>query len=743
MENIKRIFIINLDDRRDRWFYCEHQAKLFNFKRYERFSAIKHTNGMIGCTLSHKKLIEYCLDYKDDDDDDIYLILEDDFFFIKPIEEIKPIIKHLYFRKDLWDVFCFSRTYEQFYDENIDSIFYRIEKCHSTCAFMFKRKMLEIFSRSHQQAFHNNIPIDVSWLDYMKIFRFYSTRYPIIKQMNSYSNIEKKINVYQENSYILLHPKGQLGNILFQIAAAVALSLKNQKFLYITHSKEFTDYNKKFKLFTNFDYNDTLRPKSKITYNDIPYKPLVVDKNESYLLDGYFQSPLYFKEFIPEGKIFFDLLHIPDFIKNKANKYLESYKGYELIAVHVRRGDYINKHNHNIFIDLMKTEYYKKAIDKISLLLKNKRKQFLIFSNEPEYIKKNSFLNIYKVVDEYNDVLFHFYLMTRCHHYIIANSSFSWWGAYLSSNTSNKIVLRPDKFFYSTLQEYEIRDMFLSHWIPLISSDTTIVTMYYPINKSKYSRRDYEEKWIPNLMKIKTPMVIFTSHDMVPYFKKLREHYSFGTFIYILEFKDLYANQFYFDIDKDPEKNIHSKELYIIWNSKVSILEIASTKNYFDTKYFMYLDIAIFREIIHYNYNHFPQISSIKPYLDKKKICVCYINNHNTIMGGFLVGVQDSIRNFHQLYYNELEKNSKKIFYGKDQILYTYLYHKYPKNFHVIESDDLDDSGENPWFKILWHLCPMKSNETNESNRSKFIYTFIILVLLLLLICTLLYFIYK
>lgn len=110
------------------------------------------------------------------------------------------------------------------------------------------------------------------------------------------------------------------------------------------------------------------------------------------------------------------------------------------VSIHVRKGDYVNTD-----LDITGISFYKSAIDIIRNNISNP--QFYIFSDDADYIKINfSFLNkdSYKIIDwnkghsSYIDMQ----LMSECKHNIIANSTFSYWAAYLNTN-ENKLVIRP------------------------------------------------------------------------------------------------------------------------------------------------------------------------------------------------------------------------------------------------------------------------------------------------------------
>lgn len=116
----------------------------------------------------------------------------------------------------------------------------------------------------------------------------------------------------------------------------------------------------------------------------------------------------------------------------------------ESVSVHIRRGDYLKLPNYSVCDE----NYYRKAIEHIKGLISNPI--FYIFSNEPEWcsVFMKQFNVSFKIVDwnhgadSYQDM----YLMTQCKHDIIANSTFSWWGAWLNQN-SNKIVAAPSNWF--------------------------------------------------------------------------------------------------------------------------------------------------------------------------------------------------------------------------------------------------------------------------------------------------------
>lgn len=109
------------------------------------------------------------------------------------------------------------------------------------------------------------------------------------------------------------------------------------------------------------------------------------------------------------------------------------------VSIHVRRGDYVNN---PFYVDLTKTDYYDDAIAMFP------DKQFLIFSDDPEFAKQNFIGKMFQVMEGQTE-LEDFNQMASCEHNIIANSSFSWWAGYLNPNPSKIVVAPSVEHWYS------------------------------------------------------------------------------------------------------------------------------------------------------------------------------------------------------------------------------------------------------------------------------------------------------
>lgn len=173
------------------------------------------------------------------------------------------------------------------------------------------------------------------------------------------------------------------------------------------------------------------------------YIPAIEKINDNTYLYGYFQTELFFKPIREE--IINSLTMRPGIQLNDRNRIIiQQLEVENSVSIHVRRGDYIN----SIFTLLEMESYYKKAIEKIIKIIPSAK--FYLFSNDKDWLEENfSSLGInYEIIDfnsgkqSYLDMI----LMSKCKHNIIANSSFSWWGAWLNQN-SEKIVIAPKNWY--------------------------------------------------------------------------------------------------------------------------------------------------------------------------------------------------------------------------------------------------------------------------------------------------------
>lgn len=131
------------------------------------------------------------------------------------------------------------------------------------------------------------------------------------------------------------------------------------------------------------------------------------------------------------------------------------------VSIHIRRGDYLSPQYKSIYGNVCTIEYYQKAINII--LEETEYPIFFIFSNDIEWVKSNFILKNAVFIDwnTKEDSFYDMYLMSHCQHHIIANSSFSFWGAMLQ-NKKNGINVYPKKWYNAV---YDAPDIFPASWL--------------------------------------------------------------------------------------------------------------------------------------------------------------------------------------------------------------------------------------------------------------------------------------
>ena len=258
---------------------------------------------------------------------------------------------------------------------------------------------------------------------------------------------------------------GGLGNQMFQFAAGYAAARRNN----VELSLDLRRFNQRplhngFELQNVFDIyskvNFLYKPLSSKFINikeilnridktfhafeepHFQYTPKILGIPKHTILNGYWQSELYFKDYTQEIRKIFSFCNQLD---KKNSLVANDIDQNNSISIHVRRGDYLLKENNNHYVDLMK--YYLKAIEESSKFFNNPK--YFIFTDDTLWVTKNLILNYpYTIIDVNNGInsFFDMYLMSICKSNIISNSSFSWWGAWLN-NKKDKIVYAPKYWF--------------------------------------------------------------------------------------------------------------------------------------------------------------------------------------------------------------------------------------------------------------------------------------------------------
>ena len=194
--------------------------------------------------------------------------------------------------------------------------------------------------------------------------------------------------------------------------------------------------NRYFKKITNLFQKSVFYKEKEFNFNPSIFN--IAERN--VYLEGYFQSENYFVKHEKQIRKDFEIISP---LKEQTQQTIAYIQKVNSVSLHIRRGDYLQHAMHNTD----KSEYYKTAMSIIENKIENP--VYFIFSDDIPWAKENFKTNFDTIFIDFNDALTNFEdlkLMLSCQHNIIANSSFSWWGAWLN-NYENKIVIAPKLWF--------------------------------------------------------------------------------------------------------------------------------------------------------------------------------------------------------------------------------------------------------------------------------------------------------
>ena len=295
---------------------------------------------------------------------------------------------------------------------------------------------------------------------------------------------------------VLIH--GGLGNQMFQVFTALATAIRNGDTCYFIHTM--MDASGKRATYWNSIFHN-LRPMTVLstTANVQRFMQLPEHKEPSFKytplpgktamnstpvkLVGYFQSDKYFADVQDQ---IYDKLQLLDQQRSIRDMFAENpwfSCGAVTVAMHFRIGDYAHIQDAHPILPL---EHYRQALkhildhvnnnnnnnnnnSKINVLIFNQacdnaviRDHMRQLNADPEFAARCRFHKVPDMFDDWKQML----LMSVCDHNIIANSTFSWWGAYLNQNP-DKIVCYPSTWFGPALKKHDTRDLFPSNWVKI------------------------------------------------------------------------------------------------------------------------------------------------------------------------------------------------------------------------------------------------------------------------------------
>ncbi len=285
---------------------------------------------------------------------------------------------------------------------------------------------------------------------------------------------------------IIVNLKGGLGNQMFQYALGRTLALKNKTILKLDvagldRANKIGDIYRAFGL-SAFTIKKTIATAEEVQALKYPYgkiskgwrwfafkilkrthvvfEPALLKRKGDIFLDGYFQSPRYFTD-IRDTLLADFTLEEP--LSPAGATIANQIKSTTAVSIHVRRGDYIKNPQVLKEFGVCSLQYYQAAINHIKSIHPNPT--FFVFSDDMNWVRENLPVGDNAVyvsdasIKDYQELI----LMSTCSYNIIANSSFSWWGAWLNQNP-NKIVITPNPWFESA--EWD-KDLISESWIQL------------------------------------------------------------------------------------------------------------------------------------------------------------------------------------------------------------------------------------------------------------------------------------
>jgi hypothetical protein len=193
-----------------------------------------------------------------------------------------------------------------------------------------------------------------------------------------------------------------------------------------------------------------------------PFKPEIWSTPRDVYLDGYWQSEKYFSDISGTVRREFAVRHELD-VQN--GEMAARIRDTQSVSVHVRRGDYVSDPTISLIHGTCGLDYYLRSIHVIADQVVHPH--FFVFSDDLVWAKENLRLDYPTTFVDHNnsDTCYEdLRLMSLCRHNITANSSFSWWGAWLNANPT-KVVVAPKRWFRDASRD--TRDLFPDGWITM------------------------------------------------------------------------------------------------------------------------------------------------------------------------------------------------------------------------------------------------------------------------------------
>jgi len=208
-----------------------------------------------------------------------------------------------------------------------------------------------------------------------------------------------------------------------------------------------------------------LKLDSYLTMFNIRKYPLLTSISSDIYMDGYFQSEEYFIKYEKDIREMFKLItkYITKDIIKMCDEMKSNYDN--SISLHIRRGDYVTNTQASKWHGLLSKDYYYNAIEYIKKEKGIEKPYIYVFSDDSKWVKENMSFdgNVTYISEDFNPAQA-IILMSKCKNNVIANSSFSWWGAWLNPN-KEKIVIAPEQWLVGSNRVS--KGVVPKHWVKI------------------------------------------------------------------------------------------------------------------------------------------------------------------------------------------------------------------------------------------------------------------------------------
>jgi hypothetical protein len=284
---------------------------------------------------------------------------------------------------------------------------------------------------------------------------------------------------------ILIKLKGGLGNQLFQYTFGRLLSVRRNEVLYLDKDKlgiavdTYREYRLSFfNIVANIASEEDIKKikyplgifskifrgfqKKILRVFHIGWSAKMVHTRKQYV-EGYWQTYKYAEEI---RVMLLNELVLREPIESAQGDLLAQILSTTAVSIHVRRGDYVTVKKTSKFHNVCDISYYNRAI--ATILESVSTPTIFVFSDDIEWVKRELHIDLPVIyvsrtgVQDYEELI----LMSKCQHNIIANSSFSWWGAWLNQNP-DKIVIAPKQWVLGKRNDTAFKDIVPPDWTRL------------------------------------------------------------------------------------------------------------------------------------------------------------------------------------------------------------------------------------------------------------------------------------